>query len=122
MQYSVTLTDGKGLDLFPAGPKPSSASELSSSGRMLMLTRKLGDYFDHIFVDTSPISGPTDGPSLSRAVEDCNSAEQAECVAGRGAKCSSDRLQSVQAQVFSVTLTQLKQPQTGHGYSAQSGK
>ena len=115
-QQFISKTSIKGLSAMTAGQVPPSAAELLSSDRMIMLISQLLTHFDHIVVDSPPILGLADAPLLSRAVEGCVFVVEAEGVPIRGIRSALDRLNNVQARIFGVVLTKLKQRQSGYGY------
>ena len=120
-QQLIVAANVKGLSLMPSGPMPPSAAELLSSDRLLMLVQQMLEHYDHIIIDSPPILGLADAPLISRAVEGCVFVVEAEGVAVRGVKASLGRLQSVQAHVFGVILTKLRQSQSGYGYGYDYG-
>lgn len=58
-----------GLYILPSGPVPDNPAELLGSERMRNLLRTLGSTFDHIIIDSPPMSYFTDAILLSSMVE-----------------------------------------------------
>jgi len=105
-----------GFSILAAGPQPPNAAELLSSDRMDLLVRQLIEEFDNVVVDSPPILGLADAPLLARSVEGSILVIESEGVAARGVKSALSRLQSVQAHIFGVVLTKLKDRHAGYGY------
>lgn len=105
-----------GLSILSAGPTPPSASELLSSDRVVALIQALAAEYDHVVIDSPPILGLADAPLLSRAVEGCIMVVEADGVAVRGVKASLNRLRAVNAHLYGVIITKLKDRHAGYGY------
>jgi capsular exopolysaccharide synthesis family protein len=112
----IAKPDGMAFSVMPAGPQPPNAAELLSSDRMKQLIEQLLGHYTNIVVDSPPILGLADAPLLARSVEGSIMVIEAEGVAARGVKSALARLQSVQAHIFGVVMTKLKDRHAGHSY------
>jgi succinoglycan biosynthesis transport protein ExoP len=65
----IHATDTPGLSVIPAGPKPPSPAQLLSGKAFSTLLNYLKDHFDHVIVDSPPVLGLADAPSLSATAD-----------------------------------------------------
>jgi Mrp family chromosome partitioning ATPase len=59
----------KGLDILPAGPKPSNPSELLACPRFTQLLSWAGSIYDYIFIDSTPALITTDPTIIAQVVD-----------------------------------------------------
>jgi capsular exopolysaccharide synthesis family protein len=65
----VIHTQVPGLDIIPSGPVPPNPSEMLGSHSMVKMLENLRDKYDHVIVDSPPITAVTDAVILSRMVD-----------------------------------------------------
>jgi capsular exopolysaccharide synthesis family protein len=67
----VTIEEGsmRGIDVLTSGPVPPNPSELLSSGKLAKLVREVGDKYDVIIFDSSPLLAIADSLILSKVVD-----------------------------------------------------
>lgn len=106
----------RGVQIVSAGPQPPSAAELLSSGRLHQFVLESRQRFDHVIIDSPPVLGLSDAPLLARAVEGCVFVVRSEDSTLRAIRNSIARLRQIDAHIFGVVLTQLRQRQGGYGY------
>ncbi len=66
VEEAIKCNVRKNLDILPAGDIPPNPSELLDSERMKKLLETLGEKYDYIFLDTSPVLVVTDTAVLTR--------------------------------------------------------
>jgi capsular exopolysaccharide synthesis family protein len=65
----VQSTEIPRLSVLPAGPSPSSPSDLLGSGRMRQLLEEWRESYDYVVIDTPPLLAVTDATILSRLAD-----------------------------------------------------
>src|SRR5439155_16749367 len=65
----IELQAESGLHLLTSGPVPPNPAELLGSNQMRQLIQKLTSHFDHIVIDSPPITSVTDGVLLDSLVD-----------------------------------------------------
>lgn len=111
----IIETDFKNVSAMTTGPVPPSAAELLSGSRLKEFVAKALDSFDHVIVDSPPVLGMTDAPSIAQAVEGIVYVVESGGPAVRGIRASVNRLLQVNAHIFGVVLTKVRHKQ-GYGY------
>lgn len=71
MRFNQVVQHSKELGLYflPSGPIPPNPSEILGSGRMTLLMKELGQYFDIVIYDAPPITAVTDPQILATKVD-----------------------------------------------------
>ncbi len=65
----IRTTGVKGLDILPAGPRPSNPAELLAGPRLSQLLSWAGSVYDMILIDTTPALLTADPAIISRVVD-----------------------------------------------------
>ena len=68
-ESAIHETDTPGLFVMPAGPKPPSPAQLLSGTSFRTLLAYLKDHYDHVIVDSPPVLGLADAPSIAAVVD-----------------------------------------------------
>lgn len=113
---AIIHDEASGIDVLPAGPLPTSPSELFSSGRFTLLLEELVSQYDKIILDSPPVLGLADAPTISTmagAVLFVIEANNSRAGIIRG---SLRRLLLARARLLGVALTKFD-PSRGYGYS-----
>ncbi len=113
---SIHATEFKNVFVMPAGPVPPSAAELLSGDRLVRFIAEALKEFDHVVIDSAPVLGMTDAPSVAQTVEGVVYVVESTGPAVRGVRASISRVQQVGAHIFGVVLTKVQQKQGGYGY------
>lgn len=113
-------TDQPGLDLVTAGPIPINPAELIAGPGM----QKLVDYCEHTYdmvvIDSPPVLGLADAPTLASDVGNMVFVVEANRVHGRRANDALARLSSSNARILGVLLTKFDAKAIGY-YSSEYG-
>ncbi len=113
---SIHETEFKNVYAMPAGPIPPSAAELLSGDRLGLFMQEALKQFDHVIIDSAPVLGMTDGPTIAKSVEGVIYVVESTGPAVRGVRASINRVRQVGAHIFGVVLTKVKLKQGGYGY------
>ena len=104
------------LWVMTAGIVPPNSADLLSSERMRRMLQKLSEHFDHILIDSPPVSSVTDPVILSRLVDGV-------IMVIHGGKSSRElvsharqELQNVGAKIFGVVLNNVSLDRDGYDY------
>ncbi|MGH9841367.1 MAG: GumC family protein [Blastocatellia bacterium] len=118
------------LSVLPCGPIPPNPAELISSERMKELLRQLTGKFDHILIDSPPLTNVTDPVILSTMVDGVILVVQAGRSTRDLVRRARTELTSVGAKIFGVVLNNLDIKREGYdsylstygsyGYGAES--
>jgi polysaccharide biosynthesis transport protein len=104
----IDVADGTSLNVLPSGPIPPNPSELLGSTQMKQLLATLASHFDHIVVDSPPVTSVTDAVLLASLVDGVVIVVHG----GKSTKELSRRtrqlLRSVGARIFGVVLNNVK--------------
>lgn len=116
----VRPTDQPGLDLITAGPIPLNPAELiAGPGMKALIARSERDY-DVVIVDSPPVLGLADAPTLVASVGSTVFVVEANRVHARQAKNALSRLMSADTHMLGVLLTKYDAKSTGD-YSKDYG-
>jgi polysaccharide biosynthesis transport protein len=96
--------EASGLYVLPSGPIPPNPAELTGSDQMRRLLAVLESNFDHIVIDSPPISSFTDGVLLSAMVDGVLLVVHGGRSSRNVVKRSRQVLQEVGAKIFGVVL------------------
>lgn len=116
----VRPTDQPGLDLITAGPIPFNPAELIAGPGMKALIARCEHDYDVVIVDSPPVLGIADAPTLVASVGSTIFVVEANRVHGRQAKDALARLSSADTHVLGVLLTKYDAKSTGD-YSKNYG-
>jgi capsular exopolysaccharide synthesis family protein len=112
----VQATQIPNLWVLPSGLVPPNSADLLSSEKMHTMLEKLSDYFDHILIDSPPVSSVTDPVLLSRLVDGV-------VMVIHGGKSSREmvihtrqELHNVGAKIFGVVLNNVNMQRDGYDY------
>ncbi|GGD50761.1 polysaccharide biosynthesis tyrosine autokinase [Erythrobacter arachoides] len=103
------------LDLITTGPKPPNPAELLAADQLNPLLAKLGENYDHIFIDAPPILG------LADAVELANVSDRTILLVRSGEnppariRSSIQRINLAQSQIAGVILSRFDAKKAGYG-------
>lgn len=114
------------LDFISSGPSPVNPAELiAGTGFSTLMEQISGDY-DIILVDSPPVLGLADAPTLASQVEAVLFVVQANHARGRQARIALSRLKAARAYVVGALLTKFDAKAAGHstdyGYSYSYGQ
>jgi succinoglycan biosynthesis transport protein ExoP len=105
----IDQPEGTSLHVLPSGPIPPNPAELLGSTQMKQLLSTLQSHFDHIIIDSPPVTSVTDAVLLASLVDGVVIVVHG----GRSTRELSRRtrqlLRSVGARIFGVVLNNVKQ-------------
>jgi non-specific protein-tyrosine kinase len=104
---SVQPTTEDTLYMLTSGPIPPNPSELLGSARMKLLLNLLGDRYDYVIVDSSPVLAVTDAVVLGAQVDSVVLVVSANSTRRNHLKRIVDKMSEVNANVIGVTLNRL---------------
>jgi capsular exopolysaccharide synthesis family protein len=102
------------LSVLPCGPIPPNPAELISSERMKGLLKTLSDKYDHILIDSPPLTNVTDPVILSTMVDGVILVVQAGRSTRDVVRRARQELTSVGAKIFGVVLNNLDIKREGY--------
>ncbi|WP_230772227.1 GumC family protein [Sphingomonas sp. Leaf4] len=120
LESIVRGTNQPGLDIITAGPVPLNPAELIAGVGMKALIERCEQIYDIIIVDSPPVLGLADAPTLVSNVDSTIFVVEANRVHGRQAKDALDRLVSGNTRVLGVLLTKFDAKSIGY-YSKDYG-
>ena len=97
--------DGQPLAVLTAGPQPPNAAELLRSPRFAALLAELRAKFDHVIIDSPPVMGLADAPTIASQAEGTVFVIEARSVKERVARRALDRLRQSRAHIIGTVLT-----------------
>lgn len=103
------------LSILPCGPIPPNPAELISSERMKEALRVLSQKYDHILIDSPPLTNVTDPVILSTMVDGVILVVQAGRSTRDIVRRARHELSSVGAKIFGVVLNNLDIKREGYG-------
>ena len=104
MLAMVSKDEATGLHVLSAGPIPPNPAELLGSDQMRRLLVTLQRHFDHVVVDSPPVSSFTDGVLISSMVDGVLLVVHGGKSSRHVVKRSRQLLQDVGAKIFGVVL------------------
>jgi succinoglycan biosynthesis transport protein ExoP len=105
-----------GLHLMPSGPIPPNPSELLGSDQMKQMLQMLAPHFDHIVIDSPPITNVTDGVLLASLVDGVILVVHGGQSTREIVRRSRQLLRGVGARIFGVVLNNVKQRDDDYYY------
>ena len=114
----LRATRYEGLSVVTAGPHPPNPADLLTGNRLTGLVEALGERFDHVIVDSSPVIGLADAPLVAAAVEGVVFVVEARAIQAGAARRALQRLETAQANVVGIVLTKFepRHAHLGYGY------
>jgi len=113
-------TDQAGLDLVTAGPIPVNPAELIAGAGLKSLIEHCERSYDVVIIDSPPVLGLADAPTLVASVGSTIFVVEANRVHGRQAKDALSRLVSGNTRVLGILLTKFDAKAIGY-YSTDYG-
>lgn len=105
-----------GLHLLTSGPIPPNPAELLGSSQMKQLIQTLASHFDHIVIDSPPITSVTDGVWLASLVDGVILVVHGGQSTRELVRRTRQLLRGVGARIFGVVLNNLKQHDDDYYY------
>lgn len=100
----VARDEATGLGILTSGPIPPNPAELIGSDQMRHLLSALQNHFDHVIIDSPPVSSFTDGVLISTMVDGVLLVVQGGKSSRHIVRRSKQLLQDVGAKIFGVVL------------------
>jgi capsular exopolysaccharide synthesis family protein len=100
----VVRDEGTGLGVLTSGPIPPNPAELIGSDQMSHLLSVLQNHFDHVIIDSPPVSSFTDGVLISTMVDGVLLVVHGGKSSRHIVRRSKQLLQDVGAKIFGVVL------------------
>ncbi|HEV2836897.1 MAG TPA: polysaccharide biosynthesis tyrosine autokinase, partial [Pyrinomonadaceae bacterium] len=100
----VSRDEATGLGILTSGPIPPNPAELIGSDQMSHLLSVLQNHFDHVVIDSPPVSSFTDGVLISTMVDGVLLVVQGGKSSRHIVRRSKQLLQEVGAKIFGVVL------------------
>ena len=119
---SVTMPSAQsGLTILPSGPIPPSPTELISTPRMEEILREAASIYDVVIIDSPPILGLADAPTLSALVDGVIFVVEADRSRRGALKMALRRLRSMRPILLGALLTKFDPLKAGNRYSEYYG-
>ncbi len=112
----VHTTEVKGLHVLSCGKIPPNPSEMLASKKMRDFIDSTREYYDYIFVDSSPIGVVTDAGIISTYVDGTILVVASKEVDVDMAKIAKERLDKVNANLLGVILNKFEDSSGSYGY------
>lgn len=125
IQEVLQHTEISNLDFIPAGPVPINPAELIAGPALDQLIKQMTGTYDIVLVDSPPVLGLADAPTLASHVDTVLFIVQANHVHGRQARTALNRLKTVRASIVGAVLTKFDADAFGTsnlGYSYSYGE
>lgn len=117
----ILQSEGNPFAVLPAGPPPPNAAELLHNTRLGALLEELLRRYDHVVVDSPPVLGLADAPSIASATEATIFVHEAKGVKVRIARRAIERLRQSRAHLVGVVLTKFDARRAHFGYGYEYG-
>ena len=112
----IQFQPGSGLHLLSSGPIPPNPAELLGSRQMKQMLQMLEAHFDHIVIDSPPITSVTDGVWLASLVDGVILVVHGGQSARELVRRTKQLLRGVGARIFGVVLNNVKQHDNEYYY------
>ena len=109
------------LSLLPSGPVPPSPTELIASNRFRVLIDQMAEKFDVVVIDSPPILGLADAPSMSAMVDGVVFVVEAGRSRRGSLKAALRRLRSMRPNLIGGVLIKFETSQAANKYSDYYG-
>ena len=109
------------LSLIPSGPVPASPTELIASNRFRALIDQMAEKFDVVVIDSPPILGLADAPTMSAMVDGVVFVVEAGRSRRGGLKAALRRLRGMRPNLIGGVLTKFDTTQAANKYSDYYG-
>ena len=109
------------FDILPSGPLPPSPSELLSTRRMPQLMEEAEDVYDAVIIDSPPVLGLADAPTLAKLADGTVFVVEAERGRSGPLRSALKRLRAPGAVVLGAVLAKFDPARLGNRYSAYYG-
>lgn len=117
----VREVNGEQIAILPAGPQPPNAAELLRGERFAALIGELRERFDYVVIDSPPVLGLADAPSIASRTEAAIYVIEAKAVKARIARRAIDRLHQARATIVGAVLTKFDARRAHFGYGYDYG-
>jgi capsular exopolysaccharide synthesis family protein len=118
----IELEPDTGLHLLTSGPIPPNPAELLGSSQMKQLLQTLASHFDHIVIDSPPITSVTDGVWLASLVDGVILVVHGGQSTRELVRRTRQLLRGVGARIFGVVLNNVKQHDDDYYYQGYDNK
>lgn len=119
---SAVIPSGiEGLAFLPSGPIPPSPTELISTPRMEELLQEAARHYDVVVIDSPPVLGLADAPSLSALADGVIFVVEADRSRRGALKMALRRLRAVRPVLLGAVLTKFDPVKAGNRYSEYYG-
>ena len=109
------------LSLLPSGPVPPSPTELIASNRFRTLIDQMAEKFDVVVIDSPPILGLADAPTMAALVDGVVFVVEAGRSRRGGLKAALRRLRAMRPNLVGGVLTKFDTSQAANKYSDHYG-
>ena len=109
------------LSLLPSGPVPPSPTELIASNRFRALIDQMAEKFDVVVIDSPPILGLADAPTMAAMVDGVIFVVEAGRSRRGGLKAALRRLRGMRPNLIGGVLTKFDTTQAANKYSDYYG-
>jgi succinoglycan biosynthesis transport protein ExoP len=118
----IELEPDSGLHLLTSGPIPPNPAELLGSSQMKQLLQTLASHFDHIVIDSPPITSVTDGVWLASLVDGVILVVHGGQSTRELVRRTRQLLRGAGARIFGVVLNNVKQHDDDYYYQGYDNK
>jgi capsular exopolysaccharide synthesis family protein len=119
LEEVIQNTDQPNFQVIPCGPIPPNPSELLGSDKLIELLRELSAAYDHVILDSPPVTVVTDPVVLSKAVDGVVLVIKASVTSKEALKSAKKQLADVGSKILGGVLNQLDERKGKyyyHGY------
>ena len=121
LESAVQLSSEPRLSLLPSGPVPPSPTELVASNRFRALIDQMAEKFDVVVIDSPPILGLADAPTMAALVDGVVFVVEAGRSRRGGLKAALRRLRGMRSNLIGGVLTKFDTTQAANKYSDYYG-
>lgn len=118
---AIQPSDQPELFVLPSGPVPPSPTELLSSKKMEQLVEEMAREFESVVIDTPPILGLADAPSLSALADGVIFVVESDRGRRGSLKTALRRLRAMRPILLGAVLTKFDPTRAGNRYSEYYG-
>lgn len=112
----IKRTDIQNLDVITAGPTPPNPSELLGSKFMADILEGLRQRYEHIIIDTPPVTAVTDAAILAQYADGVVVISKAFTTPKEMVRTAIENLQKVNSKIFGVVLNSVNMKKEGAYY------